>query len=469
MAATTQYDCGDPSADEQLVLEYINRARANPTAEGQRLGIDITEGLTNPGLVKAQPPLAMNKALWQIARAHSEDMYTRNFFDHTNPDGLDPFERMAAVGYSFTLAGENIATGSNSTATDLENLLMVDAGISGRGHRVNLLDIRSGTIFREIGVGYHAASTPNASGRRTYMTQDFGANSSGPFLVGVVYNDANGNGFYDAGEGLAGVTISPDSGTHFAVSSTSGGYAFPVGTSGSITVTASGGALSAAIVKTVSLSGVNVKQDFLASEAGGGGGGGGNGSFVSNTSTDTDGDGFPDEIESAVGTSPTDPSVTPVGGSAAGTVLPLAVTKLAIKLKFAPTTMPNDSIKVSGTIHIPDGFTVAGQYVVLDVGGVVREFTLDAKGVPTPKGVDAFKLRVKSAKGVVLAQDAAFSATFKKAAFVAALADEGLVGTADATEVPRTVPVVMLFSQTLYKVEQAQLYWAKANKTGKTK
>ena len=60
-------------------------------------------------------------------------------------------------------------------------------------------------------------------------------------------------------------------------------------------------------------------------------------------------------------------------------------------------------------------------------------------------------------------------AGFMAAVLAAALADEGLVGTADATEAPRTVPVVMLFSQTLYKVEQAQLYWAKANKMGKTK
>ena len=32
-----QFSIGDPSDDEQLYLELINRARANPTAEAQRL------------------------------------------------------------------------------------------------------------------------------------------------------------------------------------------------------------------------------------------------------------------------------------------------------------------------------------------------------------------------------------------------------------------------------------------------
>ena len=34
--------------EEQLVIELINRARANPAAEAARLGIDLNEGL-QPG------------------------------------------------------------------------------------------------------------------------------------------------------------------------------------------------------------------------------------------------------------------------------------------------------------------------------------------------------------------------------------------------------------------------------------
>src|SRR4051812_5219414 len=138
------YDSGDATAEEQLNLEIINRARTNPTAEGTRLGIDIKEGLTaaEAANVGPRPPLAMNKKLLANARAHCRDMYNRNFFEHANPDGNDPFDRMTLVGYTFVNAAENIAVGNSvsaHTAAVLEDDLMIDATIADRGHRTNLL------------------------------------------------------------------------------------------------------------------------------------------------------------------------------------------------------------------------------------------------------------------------------------------------------------------------------------------
>jgi uncharacterized protein YkwD len=279
LAAATQYDHGNPTAGEQLVLEMINRARANPTAEGTRLGITITEGLTAQQVAAAgpRPPLAFNPILIGVARAHSQDMWTRNFFAHTNPSGVTFSQRMTNAGYVWNRAGENIAAGSSlaiHTPAYLEDLLMVDAGIAGRGHRLNLLDWHVDGLgnpyppFREIGIGYYTNATANGMGFRCFLTQDFGRrNSSGPFLVGVVINDGNGNNFYDVGEGMSGVTLTIAGSAQYAVTSTSGGYAVPVGTSGTITVTASGGALTGIIVKNIALTGENVKLDFKASEA----------------------------------------------------------------------------------------------------------------------------------------------------------------------------------------------------------
>ncbi len=45
-------------------------------------------------------------------------MYNRNFFDHVNPDGNDPFERMLLVGYNFINAAENIAVALPSFEID---------------------------------------------------------------------------------------------------------------------------------------------------------------------------------------------------------------------------------------------------------------------------------------------------------------------------------------------------------------
>ncbi len=133
--AAILYDSGNPTADEQLVLENVNRARANPIAEGQRLGIDIHEGLSNPSLVGPRPPLAMSKILLSIAEAHTRDMYNLNYFSHNDPNGTTPFERMTHAGYNYMMAGENMAGSVDQTAAELEDFMMVDSGTPGRPHR----------------------------------------------------------------------------------------------------------------------------------------------------------------------------------------------------------------------------------------------------------------------------------------------------------------------------------------------
>ncbi|MBV8881747.1 MAG: CAP domain-containing protein, partial [Planctomycetaceae bacterium] len=282
-----------PTDDEQLVLEMINRARANPFAEGTRLGIDIREGLssTEQNFVQAMPPLAFNPLLIGTARAHSQDMHDRNFFAHDNPDGKSPFDRMTAAGYSWTRAGENIAVTSafNGSAAGLEDLLMVDSSVAGRGHRTNLLDILppppTFLVRREVGIGYYTNSTASTQGWRTFITQDFGRRSQGPFLVGVVFDDSS-SGFYAKTKGKSGVTISHDKGASFAVSSASGGYAclLPTSTSGVVTVTPAAGTSGiswpATIMKKRFLTGENLKVDFTTSDA-----------------VDSDNDGMPDKWE----------------------------------------------------------------------------------------------------------------------------------------------------------------------------
>jgi hypothetical protein len=297
------YDSGDATADEQLVLEMINRARANPTAEGTRLGIDIKEGLSaaEAANVGARPPLAMNKILLATARAHCRDMYTRNFFAHNNPDGKTPFQRMTESGYHWTNAAENIAVGSplaSFPSNQLEDLLMIDAGIAGRGHRTDLLDISGDPspppVRREVGIGFYTNPISNGGGWQSFMTQDFGR-QAGPFLVGVVFRDTLvANNFYDIGEGLPGVNIAITvGGSGTAVTSPGGGFAIPVGTSGSITVTASGGPLNATLTQTITLTGENVRVEFKPTA----------GQVV-----DTDGDGIPNSWEILYGLDPNNAS-----------------------------------------------------------------------------------------------------------------------------------------------------------------
>src|ERR1700757_3167699 len=94
-----------PTSVEQLFLEELNDARANPAAYGATIGLDLS------GVAPAQP-LAFNSELVQAARAHSQDMNDRAYFSHTSLDGAGPGQRISQAGFSWTGWGESLAAGS---------------------------------------------------------------------------------------------------------------------------------------------------------------------------------------------------------------------------------------------------------------------------------------------------------------------------------------------------------------------
>jgi hypothetical protein len=76
----------------------------------------------------------------------------------------------------------------------------------------------------------------------------------------VVFHDATGNGEYQPGEGLAGVTITV-AGVGSTTTMDAGGYAIQLAP-GTYTVTASGGGLPAPIARTIVLGHDNVRLNF---------------------------------------------------------------------------------------------------------------------------------------------------------------------------------------------------------------
>jgi hypothetical protein len=144
---------------------------------------------------------------------------------------------------------------------------------------------------------------------------------------------------------------------------------------------------------------------------------------------------------------------------------PPGVSKLAIKLNFAKPA--RDGIGLKGTLAVPAGFAVAGATLEVSIGGLVKAFTLDAKG-KAKVGTDHAKLFVKAKKGVVAAQDAKLNINLTKGSFAAAFADEGLVN-ATVTAVAVSVPVEIQLNGTMYAKTQPQLYSAKTGKSGSTK
>lgn len=90
------------------------------------------------------PALQWISAVADVASSHSEDMTRRNFFNHTNPEGLTPFQRLDRAGIKFTRAAENIAAGQ-ATGQQVFNSWMGSSG-----HRRNIEDC----ALRQHGIGF---------------------------------------------------------------------------------------------------------------------------------------------------------------------------------------------------------------------------------------------------------------------------------------------------------------------------
>src|SRR5262249_28624262 len=128
------------------------------------------------------------------------------------------------------------------------------------GHRDNLMS----ADFTDIGIGM-VDSTPGKNTGPLLITQDFGSppTADNPFLLGVVYNDANGNGFYDQGEGLGNVTVAINGpGGPVRVPTSPAGYYQVQVPAGTYSITASGGGLADPVDQTATVGTSNVKADF---------------------------------------------------------------------------------------------------------------------------------------------------------------------------------------------------------------
>jgi len=112
-----------PNAMEAEVLRLVNIEREN-------------EGLA---------PLQWNAQLGGLARAHSMDMYTRNFMAHTCPSGITMRDRFNNAGIRWSRIAENVAGGHTSAQQ------VVTAWMNSPEHRANILN----PYLTYIGVGFY--------------------------------------------------------------------------------------------------------------------------------------------------------------------------------------------------------------------------------------------------------------------------------------------------------------------------
>ncbi len=302
----------DATPEEQELLERINRFRADPAGELDRIFSSITETkltarnpLVNDALslyqyprnsvetflkewkaLESAPPLAVNVALDAAAATHNRAMISKTDVSHQTSGEKPLADRVGDAGFETGLTnedgsaalGENVggyfaANGSFSLASFIFEAFAVDWGVPTHSHR----DALTNSAFTEIGLSISSTSKKIGPYVATtdFGTSVLGARTDGAYLLGVVFDDSDRDLFYDAGEGLGGATLtierldgSETPQTVEITSSNAGGYQLFL-LNGTYRVTVAGEGFATSVSKIVSINdGVNAKLDFRPADAG---------------------------------------------------------------------------------------------------------------------------------------------------------------------------------------------------------
>jgi Ca2+-binding RTX toxin-like protein len=259
------------TAAEQLLFELINRARLDPLAEAERLGMGLNDGLA-AGTIGAgsKQVLAPNVVLEQAATMHSQWLLDTNTFSHTGAGGSTAHERMQAAGYAFQgnwTSGENLSYYSTtSSSLDLGRTIALqhDMLFRSTGHRTNLMNAN----FQEMGIGQVVGPYTPPGDTRTFqstsmLTEKFAKSGAFVFVTGVVHIDTDGNDFYSIGEGVADKRLTAQGIS--VKSAEAGGYALRLGASaGMVEVVID--AAPAALRLSLRVTDRNVKLDVVDSK-----------------------------------------------------------------------------------------------------------------------------------------------------------------------------------------------------------
>ena len=114
--------------------------------------------------------LALNGVLDTAAQAKASDMAARDYWSHNTPDGKTPWTFMDAAGYSYQLAGENLAYGFSSPQDTLTGWM------NSPGHRANILN----GGYTEVGFGYINIANYQNTGPETLVVAMYGAPARAP-------------------------------------------------------------------------------------------------------------------------------------------------------------------------------------------------------------------------------------------------------------------------------------------------
>lgn len=110
-------------------------------------------------------PLSLNSQLSAAAAQKAVDMFAKNYWAHTSPEGKTPWDFIVSSGYRYTVAGENLAKNFSTS----ENV--VDAWMASPTHKENIMK----ASYRDV--GFAVVNGVLNGEETTLVVQMFGAAS----------------------------------------------------------------------------------------------------------------------------------------------------------------------------------------------------------------------------------------------------------------------------------------------------
>lgn len=156
----------------QSVIRFIGTVK--PGVLGYSSEITAQKVLTQTNIQRQNnglPPLKYNSVLSVSATNKANDMFTNNYWAHTSPIGTTPWDFFKAVGYRYSVAGENLAR----DFYDTESLLK--GWMDSPTHKANIINSK----YQEIGIGVVNGTLGGI--KTTLVVQHFGAP-----IIGIATN-----------------------------------------------------------------------------------------------------------------------------------------------------------------------------------------------------------------------------------------------------------------------------------------
>lgn len=261
----------EPTAEETLILELMNRCRADPKADGERIApagaeprlpsatiIDFPMFRAEMAAIAASAPLVFDLRLVEAARKHSHYMILHGLGHDEDPakpgySGRNGSARATAAGWGPGSAAENCFRDAGD-AVGSHIGFIVDWGPGGpggmqpgRGHRTNM----TSKAYSCVGIG----ALPHDG--KLSVTHNLGADGK-RYAGGVAYVDRDRDAFYGLGEGRGAVKVL--AGAQRATSWGSGAYAIEIPATASTLVLRSG---AMEISRPIPAGPGNIKIDWI--------------------------------------------------------------------------------------------------------------------------------------------------------------------------------------------------------------